>query len=748
MEEHYLEIDIYNEVSEEEKKETKKNKNNKIFNISIFSHYNCTEKNKWEYKKIQISESNCQSDKTSIDIRGIDEIYFLCNQREKEKSFSLFVNDINNYKKILDILICGYEIKQKEIVNGIYDTSFRQNSIIKISKKIDFLKKEREKTFVFIEEKEIPLNIYYQKKIKEKKRFKIGDKIRFCNKKGIKFECVYKNDVSEDTIYSYHTFIFPFQIIKESENDSSFFKKYETKQFLKDSILNKKYWKDVSLEDYNADKNILNKSDKEFTLDYYNKMQYFNDAPLKAIYGFGNPDVRVVTNYSFYPEIIKNKAKLTIQVGITTNNYPKEFELNLNAIRLKIFNTNVAIMIFEAENHNYPKIEDIKLINEYVRRVLSPNLTLPSNPCAFYWAISFENTKLEEKLLDVYDDEGKIKKAEVSVTKVLDPIKDLLTYPDSHMDKNLTSNITKYQNKKNCYLIKPILDDRMFVCSFIISDEVINSINKKYVEQDNLYITPENNKLYTNYKYEYEINEKSAKNLYSIIYIDQSDSTCQNMHDIQTLLDRDLYTRWIDWGTIYGITHHSCVGISTSTCPTHIIDSFLTLYVEMSILTIVQRASIILFQKYASELTDGIEREKKKLNQKDINQLLNLQERYIAFQNQLLFFEVSPEEQGVEFYECLTKSLYINEEKQALAEQLESLYEATNVNQDSNFNLYATIVAVIALILAFVTFVYDTISNITGIFCIPQNISIIIVIAIIISIIIVASIRIKKLYDR
>lgn len=36
----------------------------------------------------------------------------------------------------------------------------------------------------------------------------------------------------------------------------------------------------------------------------------------------------------------------------------------------------------------------------------------------------------------------------------------------------------------------------------------------------------------------------------------------------------------------------------------------------------------------------------KKIDQKAINNLLNLQEKYISFQNQLLFFEVTPEGAG------------------------------------------------------------------------------------------------------
>ena len=227
--------------------------------------------------------------------------------------------------------------------------------------------------------------------------------------------------------------------------------------------------------------------------------------------------------------------------------------------------------------------------------------------------------------------------------------------------------------------------------------------------------------------------------MYSIVYIDATTSSCQSMHDIQALLSRDLYTRWIDYGTLYASTHHSFVAISTSDCPGYLIDYFLTLYVDMTILTLIQRATIIVYQNYASLLTKGIEADKKNITQAKLNTLLNLHEKYIGFQNQLLFFEVSPEEQGMELYQMLVKSLYINEEKDALAEQFKSLYDVTNANQNSTFSKYAAIMASIALVFTSITFIYDM-------FEIPQDICIrvrTVVIAIIIIVAIIWYVRNK-----
>ncbi|WP_285815734.1 hypothetical protein [Thomasclavelia cocleata] len=624
---------------------------------------------------------------------------------------NIYVNDVKSYKNYLKGIIKYYH-KELSTVNKFNDSLFREANITKIENKLTYFNKL--------------CNI----SINKNKSEKIDLSGKLLEGKILEWHCVKEfsdsNSNNNDEVYSYHTFLFPFRIVFDplKKDKKNYFKKYKTSEFLKGigdkkGILNTEYWeytnlKNKDLNNYKYANNDENKKLEEFKL-HYNTIQYFNSAPLQAIYGFdddcdleNNP---IVANYSFRLKEVHEKAKLIIQVGVGYESKPKEFSLTLNAIRLKVFNSDVAVMIFELENHNYNDIKDIKLINEHVRRISAPNLTMESNPCAFYWKIDFGNDNRQDFLFDdlclLYDDIKKKKTSNISFTKILNPIKDLLTYPKPH-DNILTSN---YQNcKEGMYFIEPVLDDRMFVCSFIRSSQIINSINTKYVEKDGQFILSDDKKFYINNKYEYQINDKAAKNLYSIIYIDPGDSSCQSMHDVQKLLERDLYTRWIDEGTIYGITHHSFVAIATDDCPSYLIDNFLTLYVDMAILALVQRASIISFQNFATLLTNGLEKDNKKIEQVTINNLLNLQEKYISFQNQLLFFEVTPQEQGVEIYNMLTKAMYIDEEKRELKEQLDGLYTGTNANQDNNFNMYAFIFASVSLLIVFLTFIYDTIS--------------------------------------
>lgn len=544
------------------------------------------------------------------------------------------------------------------------------------------------------------------------------------------------NNKVEPVVYSYHTYIFPFRIIDKSpqiKTRNQDFSRYNTREILESKIkISNHGWQ--KCENYNSKSDITKEKVKDETGRgndiyqlRYNEVQYFNEAPLRVIFGFSDDDSstddtkRVVTNYVFKHDLIHEKAILTIQIN--TYQGPKEYRLVLNDIKLKLFNTDVAMMIFECENRRYKNIEDIKLINEYVRRICTPNLSVDSNPCAYYWEISFSEDGKDVKLFDdcyqeLFCEDENNRFQNISTTKIFDPIKDLLVYPKGSKEGFiLSSSISKFNdNGKKLFLIEPVIDDRMFVCSFIINDDIVKASATKYVEIDGKYINEKNaidlekeeKTIFSNYKYGYQARYDVAKELYSILYIDPSDSSCQSMNEIQTLLERDLYTRWIDYNTIYAITHHSFVALSTKTCPDHLINTFLTLYVDMTILALIQRATIIVYQNYASLLTKGIERDSETIKQNKINTLLNLHEKYIGFQNQLLFFEVSPEEQGMELYQMLVSSLYINEEKEALANQFQSLYDVSNANQDSMFNMVAGIVAAIALIFALTTFMYDS----------------------------------------
>lgn len=588
---------------------------------------------------------------------------------------------------------------------------------------------------------------------------------------------VNKKDESVDNVYSFHTFLFPFRLTASSRylknlnlNENNYFSKYCTKKIFdklfkenphwkKDLIIDDKIEKLVCFEELIDEKtnkikaNYLNDYQKLYR-DHYNRIQYFHSAPLKAIYGmsYENIENELLNNYVFRYEGKQHEMELIIGVPeegeIKTTKY---YRLNLNDIRLKVYNTDVAIIIFEVENKLYTELQDIMKINAFTRRVAIPTLNIDADLTPTYWEIRIYDTESDgskksvkkvlnddiwqpyEMVLDEDYDKSKINISKISYTKIIDPIKDLLDIRrlDSENTPGDNALITSWCRKfnelnakdKECLYIEPVLDDRMYVCSFIKNNDLVNASKNMYYEKDGDYELLEkessvsksgvSQKKYPKFKvadkikYGYQVDYEVAKDLYKVVYIDEKNSSCQSIHMIQKLLGESLYTRWIDEGTIQAVTHHSFMMLSTENCPDYLVNNHLELYVEMGCMVLAQRASILQFQLFASELTEGSINGKEKIKQERINQLLNLQERYIAFQNQLLFFEVSSEEQAIELYDMLFKELYIKEENEELRNQLQSLYEATNVNQDLNFNFYAALVAIISIILSVITFSVD-----------------------------------------
>ena len=105
---------------------------------------------------------------------------------------------------------------------------------------------------------------------------------------------------------------------------------------------------------------------------------------------------------------------------------------------------------------------------------------------------------------------------------------------------------------------------------------------------------------------------------------------------------------------------------------------------EIAILVLAQRASILRFQK---QIINDIEK-------KDIQEL---QAKYIDYRNQLHFFEISPQEQGLELYELIKKQLYIEKEVEVLEKNLGILYEKVNIDNSYMYSQFGIIIGLFAM---------------------------------------------------
>lgn len=499
-----------------------------------------------------------------------------------------------------------------------------------------------------------------------------------------------------EDVFSYHTFILPFIWNVAGSNEKSLQRFY-------DCFSENPNWVNTDLDDESSLAGAVADlgSDEDAYL-FYAEYQYFNPAARRAMYGF---DSGIVKNYSFRPHDVRNKGKYIIEA-----NGQKVYTLITNAIRLRIYNTGVALFVLECENRkgeeysHQNNMDAVKNINDYGRRISMPFLP---NKNGKYHTICAEKLTLSIEGIGAFvsDYMGFAKSInstedilrKVSLTHMCDFIKEILAYGS---DCAFTSNPLNAKEDKGAFYIYPAIDDRMFVACAVAD----GNYAKHYVDEYRKGEAPDT---------------VASEDLYELVFVDPAHGcSCQDPEMRKELLQEHIYRRWLDYGTITTVANQSLISVSGFE-PT--IKSFITQYYQLCCLCLAQRASIINFQREATVLSQNIEKQGHSIKTATVARILDLQERFVAFQNQLSFAEVSPQEQGVDLYNMIMESFYIEKEREALKAQLESLYSAANTNLDFSLNKGGTIVAFIAITLALASFTADLITDVAYFINLPDG---------------------------
>lgn len=483
-------------------------------------------------------------------------------------------------------------------------------------------------------------------------------------------------------VFSYHTFILPFIWDVPNSNEKT------RKRFYSFFDTNPNWYCTDFDDEYN-----LNTTTENFTKQdaymLYAEYQYFNPAARRAIYGLGSGIVR---SYCFRPDYVKNKGKYIIEAK------GEVYTLMINAIRVRIYNTGVALFVLECENlrgeeyEHQNNMKAVKNINDYGRRVFLPFLPRKENGfftiCADKLTLSIDGVgvfvsdfmalaKSIKNMEDVLNN--------ISFTHICDFIKEIMSFGGMC---TFTSNSTHVNYDDNNFYIYPAIDDRMFVACVINDSDCAAKYTAKI-----------------NKEYSYLSSDDLSKDLYELAFVDNAGGcSCMHSEMRKELLETHVYRRWMDSGTITTVANQSLISV-TNFSPT--VDSFITQYYQLCCLCLVQRASILNFQREATAVSQTIERRGKNIKAATIAKILDLQERFVAFQNQLGLAEVTPQEQGIDIYNMIMDSFYIEREKAVLKDQLESLYAAANSNLDFSLNKGGTIFAAVAIILSLASFSTD-----------------------------------------
>lgn len=454
-------------------------------------------------------------------------------------------------------------------------------------------------------------------------------------------------DNTASALYSYHTFIFPFLW-----NDGG---KVSRKEFEK--CLNKQLWKPDIFGQYRND-------EASVSSEYYSAYQYFNNAARAVIYTFEDNDKQSVRCFRYLTEQLKSKdhnIKYHIKKGDV------EYILRINGIRLKLYNTGIGLLIYELENQNYPLIDDINKINDLGRRISRPFYNSENSTCSLCAdSISISG------ITDIRGNKifSQLSGAPAPLNPAKTEIARIVTFLLEDNDRKVTIN--KAGKKINEFFIEPIIDDRMFVACYINNKEFADLLAQRNKDGE--------------YRYLSDAEEKSpddrafniSRKLYETIFVDGDGLSCHSREMLKRMLAENVYDRWIEFrdkgelsGTVHGISEYSMICISASLFSAN---AFLTEYIEIAMLVLAQRASLLAFERRISEVSSNKKGEKE------------LQEQYIDFDSQYMLHEVTAQQQGIEIFNIILEKMFIKDEKADVENQIRNLFELKNFKSDRIMN--------------------------------------------------------------
>lgn len=492
--------------------------------------------------------------------------------------------------------------------------------------------------------------------------------------------------MEDSSLKSHHIFIFPFKWEQKGEN-------------LKDRY---------SLDELGGKIENTKWESNDFNLqgrDCYNEYNYFYRHVREILY----EQEDILIEEKKHKKLIKH-YEYPIEDGlhycIKTSN--KTYKLEVDSIILNIYSTGTGVISFHLRNFNYSDKDDILNINQYGRRLYPPHFNLKNT--------SIESRKKDNTSEDDVLDRTKVELAEAiwlgqenskkyETSDFCDNYKSYLT-PEKYekgpflipkfIEKlfegiKLSPNKRDIKDDDSCIYMDTVMDDRMFVVCWYGNNGLINNLN--YLASS--FLT-------RNTTYTYMNNDW----WYKYVFVDGANVTMQNKLIKEEFLMNATYARWIDYGTLYGISRYSFVGLTSDyknmDNATFIIKHIQSIYYKIAELSLLQRASIL---SYSEELSHVVEN----LNGSgDISNAKELYKQFMEFKNKICFDEVTAQEQGIELYDMLQKEMRIPKELKSLEKRMTEMYNYANLleqeketeetkkqaKQAKNLTIVATTVAV------------------------------------------------------
>ncbi len=533
--------------------------------------------------------------------------------------------------------------------------------------------------------------------------------------------------IEKERIHSQHIFMFPFNINHDDIKDcvSSFerLEKIHKKLTSKESKWSYKPFtilvEPVTYKNEKGEEVERGKYSPD-EIWAYNEHKYFHEYVRDTLFNkrekeklFDDPVDQPISLY--YEREVLSSDEMIIFVR-KDNNGKKEiinYTLKVEHISLRIFETGIGILSITLYNTCYSDIDSVLRINDYGRRIY-PQFLGEQNEYSPDPIDAVKDSFLPEKI--VFKSNG-IEETDTFETK------EFISVKQRHFAKYLEELLKPfeiYDKIKDQMLITPIIDDRMFVVCWHENENEMKRM------QSLLTTEPNNNikDAFVKVKYEYENDSK----WYQYVFVDGSGTLVQNINMREELICKTSYARFIDWGTLFGISRYSFVCLSGKDYSADkdfryrvIRNHMQKVYYQMAVLLLAQRASILKFNKELETISEDADRlindnkesiKRKNIKKIDIEKILQRAERLnkdiILFSNRIWFEEVSPQEQGIELYKLAIKNMDIERQYTSLRTKVSQLYDFIRIRLEhqktTNIQKLTLISIVFAVVVCILTF--------------------------------------------
>ena len=439
--------------------------------------------------------------------------------------------------------------------------------------------------------------------------------------------------------------------------------------------------------------------------DNYNEYHYFHSYASSTLFDLQQPDEKTadvinsgkVMLYYDLIDLVEKNDKIYYEINTLVDGC---FKLNLTGISLHVYNTGIAILTFNLENYKYETKEEVLKINEYGRRIYpqflndtdcesqnetkgNPNHT-KSVKEAFLAASIQVIMGNEKSLSDDFNEYIDVKNREVhhfdNDKYERSWVVRMPAYIRNLFNENFCFVLKEEEdNKKEKIRLNVLGDDRMFFQCWYGNEfeaKLLTRKTKMFLKSSKSFVENEPGYLKDTFWYAYIFGDKDP-NWPSIAN--------QELQADQSKLHT--YSRWSDYGTLFGFSKDSFVSITNRES-----FSFLVLrhmksqYYQIAVLCLAHRASLLRFSAEISRLADLARMER---DEELVKNIKILYRNYIEFINKINFREITPYIQGVEMYSQFRDVMKTQQDVEALNKELNELFTYINLYEDEKQSVYA-----------------------------------------------------------